>query len=319
MCEKYGYAATACYYTFDKNFGSQNNPNQNAEAAAFFASPKLDQNWYFDNGATNHVTNDLTNLSAKEEHKGHEKLAVGDRNTLMITHTGKALLNTLNPKHKLLLRNILHVPKIKKNLLSISSLLSNNDITIEFSNGKCCVKDNRQVTLLLDRVLKHGMFQFSSPTAQTAKSFISSPSLISFHNVKSSPYESFSSVFNVSLSNPNVGVLHRRLGHPNSNVLNHIISSCSKRFGRNKNLISSFCDACQLGKSHRQNFKSTCSLFSKPLKLIHTDLWGRSPILSYEGYKYYIFFMDDHTKFTWLYPLKENQKLLKLSKFLNTS
>lgn len=33
-------------------------------------------------------------------------------------------------------------------------------------------------------------------------------------------------------------------------------------------------------------------------------MWGPSPYVSSEGYKYYIHFVDDFTRFTWIFPLK---------------
>jgi hypothetical protein len=37
-----------------------------------------------------------------------------------------------------------------------------------------------------------------------------------------------------------------------------------------------------------------------PLEIIHSDVWGPAPI-SVGGYKYYISFIDDFMKFTWIY------------------
>jgi histone deacetylase 1/2 len=40
-----------------------------------------------------------------------------------------------------------------------------------------------------------------------------------------------------------------------------------------------------------------------PLDLIFSDVWGPSPMLSFDGFRYFVIFMDDHTKFIWFYPL----------------
>lgn len=40
-----------------------------------------------------------------------------------------------------------------------------------------------------------------------------------------------------------------------------------------------------------------------PLELIHTDLWGPTPEYSLDGYKYYISFIDDFTRYSWISSL----------------
>lgn len=81
---------------------------------------------------------------------------------------------------------------------------------------------------------------------------------------------------------------HRRLGHPSEKVLSEILKSCNMTFLLNKNC--SFCETCQLGKSHALRFKKFESHAVKPLDLVHTDLWGPAPFQSSSGCKYYIFF-----------------------------
>ena len=50
-----------------------------------------------------------------------------------------------------------------------------------------------------------------------------------------------------------------------------------------KNSVHSFCEACQLGKSHRLHFQVTNPKTTHVLKLIHIDLWGPSLVLSKNG------------------------------------
>ena len=40
-----------------------------------------------------------------------------------------------------------------------------------------------------------------------------------------------------------------------------------------------------------------------PFEIIHSDVWGPSPVLSNLGFKYFTLFIDDFTCFIWLFPL----------------
>ena len=64
------------------------------------------------------------------------------------------------------------------------------------------------------------------------------------------------------------------------------------------------CDSCQFGKSCKLPFASSDFVSSSPLERIHCDLWGPSPVVSTQGFKYYVIFIDNHSRFTWLYPLR---------------
>lgn len=48
-----------------------------------------------------------------------------------------------------------------------------------------------------------------------------------------------------------------------------------------------------------------------PLQLIHMDLWGPSPTPSLNGYRYYIHLIDECTKFTWIYMLRNRSEVFK--------
>jgi hypothetical protein len=57
-----------------------------------------------------------------------------------------------------------------------------------------------------------------------------------------------------------------------------------------------------LGKSKKQACSPSTRVSLFPLEVIHTDILT-SPVLSISGHTYYIAFVDDFSRFTWIYPL----------------
>jgi hypothetical protein len=49
---------------------------------------------------------------------------------------------------------------------------------------------------------------------------------------------------------------------------------------------------------------------SHPLKLIFSDVWGPAPE-SVGQYIYYVSFVDDYSKFTWIYLLKFKSEVIQ--------
>jgi len=65
-----------------------------------------------------------------------------------------------------------------------------------------------------------------------------------------------------------------------------------------------FCDSFQLGKAHNLPFTNSQSQAVESFNIIYFDLWGSAPICSTDGFHYYILFVDDFSRYTWIYPLK---------------
>jgi hypothetical protein len=63
------------------------------------------------------------------------------------------------------------------------------------------------------------------------------------------------------------------------------------------------CDACQQAKSHQLPFPKSISVSKAPLERMFSDVWGSAPT-SVGKNTYYVSFIDDFSKFTWVYLLK---------------
>jgi histone deacetylase 1/2 len=42
---------------------------------------------------------------------------------------------------------------------------------------------------------------------------------------------------------------------------------------------------------------------STSLELIFSDVWGPAPLFSSDSFRYFVIFIDAHTKYIWYYPL----------------
>ncbi|KAI5323439.1 hypothetical protein L3X38_032511 [Prunus dulcis] len=58
-----------------------------------------------------------------------------------------------------------------------------------------------------------------------------------------------------------------------------------------------------VGKSKTLPFSKSDSVSSSPLELVHSDVWS-SPIVSVNGYRYYLLYVDDFSRYTWIFPMK---------------
>ena len=86
--------------------------------------------WILDSGASHHVTNDLNNLSLHAPYDGSDEIVIGDGSSLPIAHTGSFSLTTLFKFFTF--SNVLHVPSISRNILSIFKFCKENNTSIEF-------------------------------------------------------------------------------------------------------------------------------------------------------------------------------------------
>ena len=73
----------------------------------------------------------------------------------------------------------------------------------------------------------------------------------------------------------------------------------------------SVCDACQCAKSHQLPYPKSNSVSHAPLELIFSDVWGHARD-SFGRKKYYVSFIDDYSKFTWIYLLKFKSKVFSV-------
>ena len=66
------------------------------------------------------------------------------------------------------------------------------------------------------------------------------------------------------------------------------------------------CQGCVLGKHPQEKFeKGKAQRASSPLELIHSDLMGPLPHISIKNVRYVLTFLDDFSRYTWVYFLRK--------------
>ncbi|GMI72814.1 hypothetical protein HRI_000950700 [Hibiscus trionum] len=316
ICGKLGHLAIRCYHRFDQSFdGSstvlvnncyvtddseesagdegfvQDGSLQNSAAVTSDELGYGDAAWYPDSGATTHLTPDAGMVSNSSIYHGTGKVSVANGMTVPISKIGEASLNSRT--RPLFLNNLLHVPTIKKNLMSVSQFTKDNNVSIEFYPSSCVVKDLETQQMILQGLESDGLYKFIPDQDGSDFSFFdknngSVPSLDEHNVCAVSSVDSFE-------------LWHRRIGHMSSENLVKLLKSCNISVDCNK-IGSFFCDACQLGKSHKLQFNSSLTSYDSPLQYVQIDLWGPAPVVS-NNFAYYLSIVDAYSRYTWIYFL----------------
>jgi hypothetical protein len=71
------------------------------------------------------------------------------------------------------------------------------------------------------------------------------------------------------------------------------------------------CKGRALGKNVKGSFPSSDNRSKEILDLIHSDVCGPMNVASLNGYLYYVLFIDDHSRKTWIYFLKNKDGVLE--------
>ena len=237
------------------------------------AANKHKRRWYLDSGCSRYMTGDTDQFFTLERKEGGV-VTFGNNDKGNIIGTSKIKITPST-----FIDHILLVDNLKHNLLSISQLCDKG-FKVTFESSLCIVS-----TLLDDSIKFIGHR-------------IGNIYMIDLNEIAMKSGQCLSALDDKMKE---IGWLwHRRLGHASIHTISKLIS---------KNLVKGLpkidfenfriCDACQLGKQTRESFKSKNIVStSRPLELIHMDLFGPTRTTSLGGKKYGLVIIDDFTRFT---------------------
>ncbi|RVW50135.1 Retrovirus-related Pol polyprotein from transposon RE1 [Vitis vinifera] len=246
-------------------------------ATCFTTSNSSSDSWLIDSGCTNHMTNDQE-LFKELDKTIISKVKIGNGEFISVKGKGTVAIESLTGLKYI--TDVLYVPDIDQNLLSVGQLIEKG-FKVIFEDKWCMIKDAK------------GRDVFK--VKMRAKSFAL--------NLMEDEQIAFSSTVS------NAELWHRRLGH-----FHHV----GLLYMQKQNLVKGVplledkladCVACQYGKQTRRPFPQTAWRAMHKLQLVHTDVGGPQKTPSLNGSKYYIAFIDDYTRFCWIYFLKSKSEV----------
>ena len=109
-----------------------------------------------------------------------------------------------------------------------------------------------------------------------------------------------------------VGLWHLRFGHLNFRGLQFLLKKEMVRGLPSISHPNQVCKGCVLGKQFKKSFPKESSLIAqKPLELIHTDVCGPIKLSSLGKSNYFLLFMNDFSRKTWVHFLKEKSEVFE--------
>jgi hypothetical protein len=282
ICGKPNHSALDCYHRMDYAYQGRHPPTQLAAMMVHTNADLGTQDWLADSGANTHITVDPNTINNPVPFEGNETVGVGNGTGLNITATGSTLVNSnlANSSSKFLLKDILLCPSASANLLSINKFCIDNHCMFELTGSSFTVKDTLTGTVLLQGPSENGLYP------------------IPLHRISQNKLKGFAALLGVKTTDM---VWHQRLGHPSIAVFQHLLSHQHLPLAGSVDKLR-ICESCQLGKSKQLPFCESSRQTFVPLELVHSDVWT-SPIPSLTGCKFYVIFVDDYSRFTWLYPM----------------
>jgi len=212
------------------------------------------------------------------------KITVVDGALTTIAGQGDVLLN-----EHLTLKNVLHVPKLFANLISIQKLIEDTNCSAFFYSNVCEIQEQGKKRMIGLVRAREGFYYLEEPGG---------------HDKESLPVMSC-----LAQSNEDkVWLQHYRLGHPSFLTLKLVFPDLAK--GLDFEHFS--CAVCELAKHKRVYFPLSNKRIDSPFSLIHSDIWDPSNVSNISGARWFVIFVDDCTSVVWLYLLKTKSEVSRV-------
>ncbi|KAJ4710707.1 Retrovirus-related Pol polyprotein from transposon TNT 1-94 [Melia azedarach] len=191
----------------------------------------------------------------------------------IIESAGKCTISIPTSKGIKLIDDVLLVPNLDQNLLSVGQMM-HKGYSLFFKDKSCVISDSSgNKVVVMPMTDKSFIIRWYSNTSLACKTVVD---------------ESW--------------LWHKRFGHANFKSLKLLQEKCLVDDMFTVNICIEVCESCQMGKLHRFPFPSQAKWrATEKLELVHSDVCGPMQTSSLNQNRYFILFVDDLTRMTWVY------------------
>ncbi|KAL5757095.1 hypothetical protein ACOSQ2_021841 [Xanthoceras sorbifolium] len=287
-CKKKGHTKSECFKLKNKQQNKDQKRDEPAEASIVQNQEQCDlllvcadeakarNEWILDTACSFHMCPNRDYFSTYKSVQGGVVL-MGNNHACKIAGVGTVRIKMHDGVVRTL-TDVRHIPDLKRNLISLSTLDSNG---YKFTGG--------------DGVLK---------VAKGSLIVMKAEKIGKLYILKGSTVTGAAAVSTSSLSDSDVTRLwHMRLGHMSERGLSEL-SRRGLLCGQSTSKLD-FCEHCIFGKQKRVSFSTAIHRTKGTLDYIHSDLWGPARVPSKGGARYMLTFIDDYSRKVWVYFLKQ--------------
>ena len=260
---------------------------ESAGSASLSTSPSssdVDSHWTADTGATSHMTPHRNWIRNYEPYRTPIRLA--DHTIVYSEGKGSVLFHPVidgKDVRGVEFTQVLHVPKLRNNLLAVLFLTRHRNYNVDIG-------------------AHHMNFIHGGKNVFVASIKNNNIAYLDGTTVPSMEHAQFTATLPL-----NYDLWHRRLGHHNFDGVKRLINQnlVTGMTLNSKDKPDPICEPCLAGKMHAHPFPLSPHHAKRPLELIHSDVHGPLPVQSPSGFRYWSNFIDDHTDFWAVFPMRK--------------
>jgi hypothetical protein len=300
-CGKEGHYKKQCRSKVEKKKGSEESSSTEEKTSkeeggdVYLASSSTHADheaWLIDSGASFHMTPHREWFCEYEKYDGGN-VFLGNDSTTRIIGKGRVKLRLIDGRIRTL-PGVLHIPGMARNLISVSKMEDAGVRTI-FEKGTC-------------RMVRGAMVLMRGVRFGTLYKLLGS-TISDECNSSIVPDIEVEEERTPTVSGEKAMLWHQRLGHIGEKGLRLLHGKGMVEGMSNCSLDFDFCEHCLYGKQNRVRFPSGATRAEGILHLVHSDVFGPVSVPSLGKSIYYVSFIDDFSRKTWIYFLRKKSEV----------